>query len=437
MNLKIAMLRVTMMVILHCASTTEIRKNSEPYMYKALSVGRPVIFPDEMPTFESVEKKKMKMMFGCAPEDIEIDLNNVVRRNSPSQFVSLRSSTPIEETGNAIDEMMEVIVNTEGEEVAHNDPLMNELIEVAEAINSTMETVNTRTATAGGSDESAGVFIDKVKKLLAASGIEAVLPLDCGRNPLSLSDPLGEEPLPWVAALGSREDGRFHYRCTGVIISQFHIITDAECVTSPNINVAQLNVTGLVPEPFAIENFVVGRRIHPSVKGTENLLEGENIGILELARPLEFNDYVQPICLPGVFDKQDPDEIDFATIIGFDNINDTPRGRIAGLYTWPSSKTFGAAACYTAVKRFNKENPDETSMLFTIITKNHMCVDRPFEEVGKSVVVKEDPVTGRVQLLGVGGVANARKTNPIAYTLVQPHRFWIELVLKKFRDNTA
>lgn len=55
--------------------------------------------------------------------------------------------------------------------------------------------------------------------------------------------------------------------------------------------------------------------------------------------------------------------------------------------------------------------------------------------MGKSVIVRVDENTGRVRIVGLGGVANAAKTNPIAYTLIQPHRFWVELVLKKFRDN--
>ena len=57
--------------------------------------------------------------------------------------------------------------------------------------------------------------------------------------------------------------------------------------------------------------------------------------------------------------------------------------------------------------------------------------------MGKSVILKVDENTGRTRVVGLGGVANAAKTNPIAYTLVQPHRFWVELVLRKFRDNTT
>lgn len=53
------------------------------------------------------------------------------------------------------------------------------------------------------------------------------------------------------------------------------------------------------------------------------------------------------------------------------------------------------------------------------------------------MVVQEDETTKRVRLLGVGGFANARNTYPVAYTRVQPHRFWIELLLKKFLESTV
>ncbi|XP_068208243.1 uncharacterized protein [Palaemon carinicauda] len=421
---------IVAVAFLHCTYASLIRKNIEPYMYKKINTGRPIYFASEI--LKPIPRKhEMMMVLGTAPEDLSIPISKR-RVDIATRTNYLALPGPIEEVENTIDEMVEVMDKVE--EVGGDDPLMNELMEMKKEMNKTMVTVRTGTPNNAGS-ESAESFMKRVKELLAVSGVEAQLPLDCGRNPSSPAKPLDKEPLPWVVALGSREDGQFHYRCTGAVIGPYHIITDAECTNSPNINVAQMNVTGIVPEPFAIENFVVGRRIHPSITDTDSLLDGDNIGILELALPIKFNDYIQPICLPGVFDKPDPDAVTNSTLIGFDNIRDTQRGRIAGLYTWPNSKTFGAATCYSAITSFNRENPDEKSNLFSVITKNHLCVDRPFEEVGKSVVVREDPITGRVQLIGVGPVANARKTNPIAYTLIQPHRFWIELVLKKFKDN--
>lgn len=279
----------------------------------------------------------------------------------------------------------------------------------------------------------AQVFLDRVKDVLAASGIELVLPLDCGRNPLNTTAALEGGQLPWLVALGSRENGRFHYRCTGVIITNFHVLTDADCVASPHINVVQASRSGVVPDQGAVENYVAGRRIHPDIESKDDLFSGLNIGILELAQPFVFNDHIQPVCLPGVFEEQDLEAAYLVTVAGFNNIVDLPEGRIARRYMESMVGAEGAAPCYYRTR----VDPDFSSMIHTLLTEKHLCVYISFETVGKSVLLMEDDRTGRVRVVGVGGFANARSTVPVAYTLVQPYRFWVELVLKKFLNNMA
>lgn len=53
-------------------------------------------------------------------------------------------------------------------------------------------------------------------------------------------------------------------------------------------NVVLMNATD-APGPGAIINFVAGRRVHPIIKDDQDLLSGNNIGILELAIPYDFN----------------------------------------------------------------------------------------------------------------------------------------------------
>ncbi|XP_071530618.1 uncharacterized protein [Panulirus ornatus] len=278
---------------------------------------------------------------------------------------------------------------------------------------------------------SAQVFLDRVKNLLAASGIELVLPLDCGRNPLNRTHALGTTDLPWVVALGSRENGRFLYHCAGVIITNFHILTDADCVASPHINVVQAKRSGMVTGAVAAENYVVGRRIHPHIATREDLFSGLNIGILELAKPFLFDDYAQPVCLPGVFEEPRTDALFRTTVAGFSDVLDGDR--LVSKYAESNVVAQGAARCFVVIQT----DPELSSKLYTLLTKNHLCVFIDFETVGKSVVLVEDGTTGRAKVVGVGGFANARSTIPVAYTLVQPHRFWVELVLKKFMDSTT
>lgn len=59
-------------------------------------------------------------------------------------------------------------------------------------------------------------------------------------------------------------------------------------------------------------------------------------------------------------------------------------GRMAGLYNWAGSPTLGAAVCYFAIKDLKEENPETKTTLEEILTKKHICVDRPFEQVRRN-----------------------------------------------------
>ncbi|XP_042873435.1 serine protease svh-1-like [Penaeus japonicus] len=373
-----------------------------------------------------------RIKMGMSPEDPQLQ----VRAQRPhGNLAALPEPTPMEIASNTIEDMMHVV-----EMEDPKDPLMGGLAVVMKDMKESQrqqQQPQVTTRLAGNEDALAGAFENRVRVLLEASGVETVLPLDCGRNPQNPDNPLEGSPLPWIAALGSSEDGRFHYRCTGAVISRFHILTDADCVASPNINLVQLNVSRRVPDPNAILNYVIGRRIHPMVKGTKDLLSGYNLGLLELALPMEFDEYTQPICLPGIFETLEPEVQEQTTIVGFNDITDSSLGRIGTFYSLGNSSTFGAAGCQTLIKAYNERFSDLTSNLFSVITKNHICVNKQYDEIGKSVVLRQNKTTGRVQLIGVSGIANARLPIPIAYTAVQPHRFWIELVLKKYKDNIA
>ncbi|ROT80438.1 hypothetical protein C7M84_000833 [Penaeus vannamei] len=334
---------------------------------------------------------------GMAPEDSQLTVSSAI----PEIPKSLPELTPMDIASNTIEDMMHVV-----EMEDPKDPLMGGLQDVMRDVKETrqqQEQPQVTTRLSGSEGAMADAFEERVRVLLAASGVETVLPFDCGRNPQNPDEPLEGPPMPWIAALGSSEDGRFHYRCTGAVISRFHILTDADCVASPNINLVQFNVSRRVPDPNAIQNYVVGRRIHPMVKGKEDLLSGYNVGLLELAFPVEFN---------------------------------ASLGRIATFNVQRNSSTFGPAGCQSLIKAYNARFPNQISNLFSVITENHVCVNKLYEESGNRWCCERVQPQGECSWWELG-VANARLPIPIAYTQVQPHRFWIELVLKKFRDNTS
>ncbi|XP_063861583.1 uncharacterized protein LOC135101485 isoform X1 [Scylla paramamosain] len=410
--------------------TYALRSGDEPFIYKNIASRYPHMF-----TFEArmvgttTSGDEMKMLLGMCKEDRQV----VMTKLPVTSTVATTQNNADNHVLNTIENMVEVM-KMEEDMSNSKKKMLPTLKKMVDSVNSTMK-LQTRMSPQT-SNQTLINLQQTVLEFLAISGIEALLPLDCGKNPKSPMDPVPSTgSYPWVAALGSSEDGRFHYRCIGVLITQHHILTDAECVTSPNVNLVMMNVTD-APGPGAVFNYVAGRRVHPAIKSSEDLLSGNNIGILELALPYEFNDDIQPLCLAGQFEEPDPNERSEVTIIGY-QVTDTPTGRMAGLYNWPKSRTLGSAFCYVALKSLKEENPGIKTTLEDILTKKHLCVDRNFDLVGKSIILRVDEDTGRVRMVGLGGVANAAKTNPIAYTLVQPHRFWIELVLKKFQDNTT
>uniref|UniRef100_A0A0P4W6E4 Peptidase S1 domain-containing protein n=1 Tax=Scylla olivacea TaxID=85551 RepID=A0A0P4W6E4_SCYOL len=280
----------------------------------------------------------------------------------------------------------------------------------------------------------AQVFLDRVKEILEGSGIELVLPVDCGRNPLQPRDQLGTTELPWLVALGSREDGRFFYRCPGLIVTNFHVLTDADCTASPNMS-------GQLPDEEATENFVVGRRIHPDITTLTDLFLGVNVGLLELAEPFLFRDDIQPVCLPGILEEPDPLTAFRGVVAGYTVIPERPAtlpskaGRDAEVYVKEAS-VYGPVWCRSGVLSADG-NPNNTATLLQVLNEKHVCASVDFVETGKAVLLVEDGRTGRVRVMGVGAFANTAHTYPVVFTLVQPHRFWVEVTLKRFLDNTA
>lgn len=53
-----------------------------------------------------------------------------------------------------------------------------------------------------------------------------------------------------------------------------------------------------------------------------------------------------------------------------------------------------------------------------------------FFQAELSVTVDQDPSTGRVEVTGVGPVTDPSSNYPMAFTLIQTHTFWLELMVK-------
>lgn len=110
----------------------------------------------------------------------------------------------------------------------------------------------------------------------------------------------------------ANSDNLTDYYCGGVIIHESYILTSAHCVlgkeitsthyTLTSVRLGDWNITGDVDcfdgdcnEPQTVT--IVEQIVHPKFS-PESLTSQHNIALLRLERPLAFNDFIRPICLP-------------------------------------------------------------------------------------------------------------------------------------------
>uniref|UniRef100_A0A182YKD4 CLIP domain-containing serine protease n=1 Tax=Anopheles stephensi TaxID=30069 RepID=A0A182YKD4_ANOST len=145
-----------------------------------------------------------------------------------------------------------------------------------------------------------------------------LLPADCG---IQYSDRIigGEraqiDEYPWIALIQHRrKNGDLKFHCGGTLINQRYVVTAAHCINSvktswtlTNVRLGEWDLESttdcstsygeqLCADPvqdIPIEKAIV----HPSYTVTRMLVKND-IALLRLMRLAQFNDYVQPICLP-------------------------------------------------------------------------------------------------------------------------------------------
>ncbi|KAK8406801.1 hypothetical protein O3P69_007391 [Scylla paramamosain] len=136
------------------------------------------------------------------------------------------------------------------------------------------------------------------------------LPTQCGSTPLvnRVVGGVTTEPgeWPWLAALGNLDGNTFTSGCAGSLITRRHVLTAGHCFEpgQPHPTMVRLGAysltrssTTVAPQDFTIKD----RR-----DGGYNTNTKENdITIVILDRDAEFNDYVQPACLPFRYRNRD------------------------------------------------------------------------------------------------------------------------------------
>ncbi|CAF5178167.1 unnamed protein product [Rotaria magnacalcarata] len=111
---------------------------------------------------------------------------------------------------------------------------------------------------------------------------------------------------PWIVSLQSRD----HF-CGGTLIDNRHVVTAAHCIDSTNFRVIaglhqRTNINGPRSQILGVQRVFVHEQYNKKT-------EANDIALVRLAQPAQFNDYVSAICLPG----PDPQESQRVTVAGW------------------------------------------------------------------------------------------------------------------------
>ena len=111
-------------------------------------------------------------------------------------------------------------------------------------------------------------------------------------------------PIPWQIVIFNTITRGV---CGGTIINDLSILTAAHCFDDDSLkNIAsnifiRAGLTNLKMKDNMQEIFVRKIIIHPNFKRNDDQAMDNDIAILMLKRPLYFNNFVQPACLPDHF----------------------------------------------------------------------------------------------------------------------------------------
>jgi hypothetical protein len=115
-------------------------------------------------------------------------------------------------------------------------------------------------------------------------------------------EPVQRGEYPWVVSLFVSHGERQKFVCGGTLLSSKHVATAAHCIELPNephrytVMVGRHNIVDRNERGFQSRQ-VSRLTIHPDYQNRRQRADAD-IAILKLRQPVQFNDRVEPACLP-------------------------------------------------------------------------------------------------------------------------------------------
>ncbi|KAK9510826.1 hypothetical protein O3M35_005527 [Rhynocoris fuscipes] len=233
----------------------------------------------------------------------------------------------------------------------------------------------------------------------------------------------GKHEFPWSVSL-QHKSTKFHF-CGGSIITPYHVITAAHCIgtkTPPYI----LVVMGT--------NDRTDNRISSDVKAIyqhryNTKTHVNDIAILELAKKIEYTEFVGPVCLP----KRDPQIVrQYITAMGWGRLHPTEYAtRDQKIMKKTKLRVIDIQSC-TIDWNFHWET-DPAKVICTWSSHTDICVGD-----SGGPVVWLDPETNRYTLVGLPALCDGCVLRlPSAHTAVHFFYDWIQDVIKKSSQPEA
>ncbi|GFT85848.1 serine protease filzig [Nephila pilipes] len=229
----------------------------------------------------------------------------------------------------------------------------------------------------------------------------------------------GEFPFLVSIRLGGSMFGQHH--CGGVILKKLWVLTAAHCVTSYSpkhftVRVGEYDLTKPETSHKEADYQVEKITLHPDLYRPKRY--NHDIALLKLVRPIDYDNYVWPTCLPDSSDDFSGQE---GTVMGWGFLKENGMRR-SSILQKAHVPVMNRSECQELYNEAKKKIRFEKGQICAGYREGKR--DSCQGDSGGPLVVKQN---GRYTVIGVvsAGIGCARPLLPGVYTHVPSHMSWI------------